>query len=681
MSTITGVMHLPGSAEDGIRLVSFKQARRHVAGLVDGYGLHDLVKRNYQKKEESDKKAKPLNPYERDKLAEGRTRLDDIKYIPNTTEAAVVEAFTDSAAVYYAMREEMEGYLLAKPSRRGRNALTDAEQRFLNIFSLYGGCVEALSLLERHVHADDVQEFFSVQKEYRNIWGSQNALFKLEDPRDKVLEGFLDEYINRFVYQLGVVVNGGLIHKPIKKRETTPEGNFSGMTYNFFMSLLGYLIDEKEKGEYGELVEEMTFPLGLNRETINGFSYDPSGFSKDDNTFQLNVDFRDIIGNQEGVDFLRFTLQRLFLYNPAERRNPYEDIGELPKSAMLYAGPGTGKTMLIKAAIKYAYELAEKTGKRLNVVNITQDFKTEFFGQSSRRLKNLFLKGTDPGGIGLIIFEDLDGLVKNRSDGDSSSGQAEENVLNTLLNLFEGVETEYYTNWLAISTSNRSHDVDKALAGRAGITKIYCPGATTLAELKELNQRLTKKGRTNGYLAVSDKEWDEIAEVCRQNGYNGRQIRNAAVTLLTGVGNYDIGEELLTEEEPEKVHKELLKGMKSRRVTGKDLLNAVRQAADDEIREAEYDLAEKAKDRAERVLVELMGNEQGKSMYLTRLARLKNEELDELPPEVKELLAKTQLGDNMRLEEENSTLRREKHDLETENAGLKRDLDKAKGKG
>lgn len=673
-------MHLPGSAEDGIKLVSFKQARRHVAGLVDGCGLHDLVRRNYQKKEESDKKSRPLNPYDRDKLAEGKTRLDDIKYIPNTTEAAVVEAFTDSAAVYYAMREEMEGYLMAKPSRRGRKALTDTEQRFLNIFSLYGGCVEALSLLERHVQADDVQEFFSVQKEYRNIWGSQNALFKLDDERDKVLEGFLDEYINRFVYQLGVVVNGGLIHKPIKKRETTPEGNLSGMTYNFFMSLLGYLIDEKEKEDYEELVEEMTFPLGLNRETINGFSYDPSGFSKDDTKIQLNIDFKDIIGNQEGVDFLRFTLQRLFLYNPAERKNPYEDIGELSKSAMLYAGPGTGKTMLIKAAIKYGYELAEKTGKHLNVVNITQDFKTEFFGQSSRRLKNLFLKGTDPNGIGLIIFEDVDGLVKNRSDGDSSSGQAEENVLNTLLNLFEGVETEYHTNWLAISTSNRSHDVDKALAGRAGITKIYCPGATTLAELKELNQRLTKKGRSNGYLDVSDKEWDEIAEVCRKNGYNGRQIRNAAVTLLTGVGNYDIGEELLAEEDTDKVHKELLKGMKSRKVTGKDLLAAVRQAADDEMREAEYDLAEKAKDRAERVLVELMGNEQGKSLYLSRLARLKNEELDALPPDVKELLAKLQLGDNMRLEEENSALRTEKHGLETENTRLQRELDKGKGK-
>ena len=679
MSILTEVMNLPGMAEDGIKLVGFEQARRHVSALIDESGLHDLVSRNYRKREDSETDKRTISRYTRDELAEGKSRLDDIKYAWNTKESAVVEAFTDSAAVYYTMRDEMEGYLLSRPSRRGRNSLTETEQRFVNLFSLYGGCVEALSFLEHHVHPDDVREFFSVQNEYRDIWGSGNALFQLEDSREKVLEGYLDEYVNRFVYQLGVVVNGGLIHKPIKKRDTTPEGNFSGMTYNFFMSLLGYLLDETEKEEYEELVEEVQFPLGLHRETITGFSYDPSGF-RDDNTFQLDVDFKDIIGNQEMKDFMRFTLQRLFMYDPATKHNPYEDVGELAKTALLYAGPGTGKTMGVKATIKYAYELAELTGVPLTVVNITQDFKKEFFGQSSRRLKNMFLKGTDPRGVGLIIFEDLDGIVKNRSDGDSSSGQAEENVLNTILNLFEGIETEYHMNWLAISTSNRSHDIDKALAGRAGITKIHCPGATTLAELKQLNMNLTEKGRTNKYLEVSDKEWDEIAQACKTNGYNGRQIRNAAVSLLTGVGMYDLDDEIIIEEDIDKAHKELLEGMRERKVTGKDLLEAVVHVAETELQEGEYDLNEKANDRAEHVFIQQLGHERGMKRYAEHLARQENEDFDDLGPEEKKLLEKMNLGENRRLEEENSTLRGEKHKLEKKNTRLQRELDQS-GKG
>ncbi|MCH7727285.1 MAG: hypothetical protein IH991_12515, partial [Planctomycetes bacterium] len=42
----------------------------------------------------------------------------------------------------------------------------------------------------------------------------------------------------------------------------------------------------------------------------------------------------------------------------------------------------------------------------------------------------------------------------------------------------------------------------------------------------------------------TDEEWDEIAQACKTNGYNGRQIRNAAVSLLTGVGMYDLGEDI-----------------------------------------------------------------------------------------------------------------------------------------
>lgn len=663
-------------AEEGIRLIGFKEARRHVSGLIDEHGLHDLVRRNYRKMQESQTGKDALSRYNRDELEEGRTRLDDLKYIPNTKEAAVVEAFTDSAAVYYAMRDEMESYLLSKSSRRGRNSLTETEERFVNLFSLYGGCVEALSHLERHINPDDVHEFFSVQNEYREIWGSGNAMFQLEDSKGKVLEGYLDEYINRFVYQLGVVLNGGLIHKPIKKRDTTPEGNLSGMTYNFFMSLLGYLIDEKEKEEYEELVEEVAFPFGLHRETINGFSYDPSGFKEV--KLKLDVDFKDIVGNQEAIDFLKHTLQRKFLYDPATRKNLYEeDIGVLPKTGLLYAGPGTGKTMLIKAAIKYGYELSELTGIPFTPVIISQDFKTEFYGQSSRRLTTLFRKGTKPTGVGLIITEDIDGLVKNRSDNDASSGQAEENVLHTMLNLYEGVESEDYGNWLGISSSNRSHDVDKALAGRAGITKIHCPGATTLAELKQLNLNLTKLGRTNKYLEVSGKEWDEIAQACKDNGYNGRQIRNAAYSLLAEVGNYLLPDEILIEKDVDKRHKELLKGMRDRKVTGKDLLRAIEKAAEDELREADYDINERADDVAERVFINQLGQVRGMERYAEYLARMENEELDALGPEEKKLLEKMNLGENKRLDEENRTLRKEKHDLETENIRLQRELDKA----
>src|SRR3989338_3987988 len=341
--SIMGVRILP-EASEGIRLNDklFEEGRRLAGERINLHGLHDLILQSYSEKERD-----TMSDF--DRLEE----LGKAKYFPSAKEASVVEAVTNGMAVFYALRDQLHAQVLGNPSRGGRE-LDDREETFIGLFSLYAGCVETLTELEQVVLPEDVTEFSSINKNYRTkIWGTKNSQVRLTDSKEIVVNNLSREYVRNLVYKLGIKAGEGFIHKKVSgNRQLSPDGNFSGMTMNFYLSLLDWLSSEGARDEYAAIRQACEFPLLLHKASINGFSYKPSGAAGEDTGLQLDISFEDIIGNQEAKDLLQFSIEKLFLYDPQEQANPYMDMGIIPRTVLLYAGPGTGKTMTLKVAIK-----------------------------------------------------------------------------------------------------------------------------------------------------------------------------------------------------------------------------------------------------------------------------------------------------------------------------------------
>ncbi len=641
---------------EGFKLdeTKFKDACKYVADKFNAVHLHDILHQDYPGKKREDMSYT-------EKL---ETKLER-KYCMTQKEAGLVEALTNGTAVFYALQEDLTAHLMGQ---QGRN-LTEDEERFVTMYSLYAGCVETLTELEDIVDFEDVEEFQKIKDLYKaKVWGKPQQKFKLTDDRETILDEYTKLYAHGLVVNLGIKNGEGFIYKKNSTRGGTPreltkDGNLTGMTFNFVNSLLEHLIDEAEKKEYAPLRDIFDFPLGLHEATISGFDYRVSSHALDETEFQLNVDFKDIIGNDEPKELLQYSLEKLFLYDPHEQHNPFMDIGEIPRTVLLYAGPGTGKTMTLKAAIKYAYELGELTDKKVKVVEVSQVFKDKYVGESAKKLKGILAEGMSPDGIGIITVEDIDALFSNRSQVESGTSQAEQNALQELLNLLEGLKTKYYGNWIVLATSNRAHGIDKALKDRIAQFQVYCPGATTLDELMKLSQDLSSKGVENKYLDVSDAEWKQIAEVAKKNQYNGRQIRNAAMQLLTDVGLFEIDKSLY-KESPEKQQAWYLKNMRKRKVSGQDLLSAVKEAAEHDQQQLKYDMEEKVKSWEERHYTSGLGQSRAMKKMQEAEAKDINDEFETLGPEGEKLLRRMQTDEMQRMEGEMVELTRQKKELE-----------------
>lgn len=642
-------------ASEGIRLNEklFEEGRRLAGERINLHGLHDLILQSYSEKERD-----TMSDF--DRLEE----LGKAKYFPTAKEASVVEAVTNGMAVFYALRDQLHAQVLGMPSRGGRE-LDDREETFIGLFSLYAGCVETLTELEQVALPEDVAEFGSINKNYRTkIWGTKNSQVRLTDSKEMVVDNLSREYVRNLVFKLGIKAGEGFIHKKVSgNRQLSPDGNFSGMTMNFYLSLLDWLSAEGARDEYAPIRQACEFPLMLHKASINGFSYRPSGAAGEDAGLQLDIGFEDIIGNQEAKDLLQFSIEKLFLYDPQEQANPYMELGIIPRTVLLYAGPGTGKTMTLKAAIKYAYELAEVTGKHLEVVTIEQTFKDKYVGESAKRLKADLLRGMNPNTIGIITIEDIDALFMNRSSPDAGQNQAEQNALQELLNMLEGLKTKYFGNWIVLATSNRAHGVDKALKDRIAQFQVNCPGATTLDELILLSQNLTKKGLSNGYLEVTPEQWQEIAAIAKNNGYNGRQIRNAATSLLSDVGLFPIDRKVY-EMDPHSQMEWFGERLRERRVTGDMLLDAVRMAAEHDEEQRKYDLDEKITSWKERQYTLMRGDERARAQIAEEDAKDINESLDAAGEEGRKLLTRLQTEEMQRMEKDIADLTQQKAELE-----------------
>jgi len=175
----------------------------------------------------------------------------------------------------------------------------------------------------------------------------------------------------------------------------------------------------------------------------------------------LTVTFDQIQGLSETKKEVQFIVQSL-----NEWKKFQEAGARICKGILFYGPPGNGKTMLAKA-------IAKESG--VNFINCSGgDFVQMLAGLGAMRIRHLFnlAKRNTPC---IIFIDEIDCLGKRRSsDGDSVVSEYNQ-VLNTLLQRMDGVNSS--NGIMVIGATNRKDDLDSALLRPGRFDRHYYIGA------------------------------------------------------------------------------------------------------------------------------------------------------------------------------------------------------------
>jgi transitional endoplasmic reticulum ATPase len=137
---------------------------------------------------------------------------------------------------------------------------------------------------------------------------------------------------------------------------------------------------------------------------------------------------------------------------PLKHPEAFRRIGIRPaKGFLLYGAPGTGKTLLAKAA---ACESESNF-----IATKSSDLLSKWYGESEQQIARLFARARQVAPT-IIFIDEIDSLVPARG-GSLGEPQVTERVVNTILSEMDGLEE--LNNVVVIGASNRPNLIDPAL--------------------------------------------------------------------------------------------------------------------------------------------------------------------------------------------------------------------------
>ena len=131
-----------------------------------------------------------------------------------------------------------------------------------------------------------------------------------------------------------------------------------------------------------------------------------------------------------------------------------------PSRGILFCGPpGTGKTMLAKA-------IAAESGVPFIPITLS-NIENKYYGESTKLLKAVFsyARKVQPC---IVFFDEIDGFIRTRSDGDQACVYA---LKTEFLNLLDGMHTKNDDSFFVIGCTNVRNFLDPAIKRR--LSKVY----------------------------------------------------------------------------------------------------------------------------------------------------------------------------------------------------------------
>lgn len=381
-------------------------------------------------------------------------------------------------------------------------------------------------------------------------------------------------------------------------------------TYEFFDSVSQKCVQEKER--FPTLEDKIKgTSIEVNGAVISGFENNSSKGEGTKVAFE-KLSYDDIVGNEEAKEVLEILTNAVLKYDPAKKSNIFYELGLKGKTGLFYGQPGTGKTMLLKAAVSYVDEMCKKYNKPFKWINITNsDIKSKWFGESTKMLRDMLAQATKGDSIAIVTIEDIDAIFSAREE--LKDQPAEKELLQELLNTLEGMLTSETGNYLLLATSNRPANLDGALGQRLKDNQAEVPGPRTIEEYAKVMQLCLKKGIKSGAVCnedgskITDEQWQKIGETFvnakeRYNEISGRSVEKIAASLSKGFFKFlrgaDMDEMMAIEGDEAKAY---VKG-KMGKVTYEMILKGVEKYVADGLKQEDVKINESVNKRAKELV-------------------------------------------------------------------------------
>ncbi len=191
---------------------------------------------------------------------------------------------------------------------------------------------------------------------------------------------------------------------------------------------------------------------------------------------------------------------------PLKYPEVFEQMGiRPPKGILLFGPPGTGKTMLAKAA-------ATESGANFIAVR-GPEILSKWVGESEKAIRQIFRRARQVAPA-IIFFDEIDAIAPARGYRHDTSGVTDR-IVNQLLTEMDGIEP--LTNVVVIAATNRPDILDPALLRPGRFDRlIYVPPPDKKARLEIL------KIHTRKMPLAEDVDLEVIAE--KTEGYTGADL-------------------------------------------------------------------------------------------------------------------------------------------------------------
>ena len=214
------------------------------------------------------------------------------------------------------------------------------------------------------------------------------------------------------------------------------------------------------------------------------------------------IRFDDVAGEDEAKENLTEIVN--YLHDPSK----YQEIGaSMPKGVLLVGPPGTGKTMLAKAAAGEAnVPFFSMSGS---------EFVEMFVGMGASKVRDLFKQAKEKAPC-IVFIDEIDAIGKKR-DGQIGGNDEREQTLNQLLTEMDGFEGN--TGVIILAATNRPESLDPALT-RPGRFDRRVP--VELPDLKGREEIL--KVHAKKIKVAEDVDFNKVARMA--SGASGAELAN-----------------------------------------------------------------------------------------------------------------------------------------------------------
>ena len=249
-----------------------------------------------------------------------------------------------------------------------------------------------------------------------------------------------------------------------------------------------------------------------------------------------NITFDDVAGQAEA----KYELQEVveFLKNPEK----FRALGaRVPKGVLLVGMPGTGKTLLAKAA-------AGEAG--VNFFHMSgSDFVEMFVGVGASRVRDLFDQGRKNAPC-ILFIDELDAVGRTRGAGYGGGHDEREQTLNQMLVEMDGFDTK--DGVMILAATNRPDVLDPALLRPGRFDRQVVVDMPDLNERKAILKIHAQKIKLDGDV--------DLAKIARSTpGTSGADLANLVNEAALFAGRH--GRDTVTRHDFEEARDKLLLGV------------------------------------------------------------------------------------------------------------------------